>query len=134
MRISKWLALAAGIAGLTLASAAPATAFGCHTSCPPEGWGKSRVVRHWVYYPRYTHVCNVDPYAYQYSPRGYYPYYNSGYWTSAATARRRARAHYYHWNTQPPRFRYYRYWGGPARWNHTEWHRRHHGFHHRWHW
>jgi hypothetical protein len=22
----------------------------------------------------------VDPYAYQYEPRGYYPYYNSGYW------------------------------------------------------
>jgi hypothetical protein len=37
-----------------------------------------------VYYrsPRepFPGVSRVDPYAYQYEPRGYYPYYNSGYW------------------------------------------------------
>ena len=128
MRISKWLALAAGIAGLTVASAAPATAFGCHTSCPPEGWGKSRVVRHWVYYPRYRHVYlthpSTDPYAYRWEPRGYYPYYNSGYWGPARVKRFRGHLP-----------KYYASWGAVKRgYHHVEWHRRHYGGHRRGNW
>jgi hypothetical protein len=30
-----------------------------------------------------------DPYAYRYEPRGYYPYYNSGYWVPAWVLRKR---------------------------------------------
>lgn len=99
MRFKTWAALAASVASLMFAGSAPATADGCLHGCGPDGHGKARTVRHWVYYPRYTHVYRVDPYAYQYSPRGYYPYYNSGYWISSAAARRRAHLHYYHWNT-----------------------------------
>lgn len=133
MRLKSFLAALLAIAALAAVNPEPAAAFGDrHRS--PEGWGHSRDVHHWVYYPRYRHAYHVDPYAYRYSPRGYYPWYGSSYWTSARDARKRKHAHYHHWNAHPPRFAYYPSWGYPRQWNHTTWHRRHHGFHHRWHW
>ena len=126
-------ALAAAIACLGLSLITPAAAADLDRDHRPAGWGRERVVHHWVYRPRYTHVYHVDPYAYQYRPRGYYPYYGSRYWASASVIRKRNRLHYNVWNTQPPRFRYYQSWGYPKRWNHAKWHREHHGYHRRWH-
>jgi hypothetical protein len=81
-----------------------------------------RVVVHYGYYPRYRHVyVTEDPYAYRYEPRGYYPYYNSGYWKSAREMRLRKRRHYNH----PP---YYAAWGYPdPYYHHRAWHAYNHG-------
>ena len=120
------------LAGLGFASGqANAT---CRSDCPPPGWGTVRTVQHWGYYPRYQHVYSVhyatDPYAYHYEPRGYYPYYNSGYWRPAQEMRWR-RAHAYS-NVAVP---YYQAWGYPNRtYSHRAWHARHHGFIRRHHW
>ena len=74
-----------------------------------------------------------DRYAYRFSPRGYYPYYNSGYWAPARYIRERSHAHYYDWiEVRPP---YFSSWGAPRKhWNHREWHARHHGRIRRHHW
>jgi hypothetical protein len=98
----------------------------------PDGWGSVRTVVHYGYYPRYHHVyvthTATDPYAYRYAPRGYYPYYNSGYWKSAHKMRCRKRARL----ARPP---YYRSWGYPdAHYHHRAWHAEHHGFIRRGHW
>jgi hypothetical protein len=62
-----------------------------------------------------------DPHAYRYEPRGYYPYYNSGYWKSAREMRLRKRRHYNH----PP---YYAAWGYPdPYYHHRAWHAYNHG-------
>lgn len=133
MRIKSLLAALAAVACIGLADPNTAAAFG-HDRDRPEGYGTTRVVNHHVYYPRYAHTYKVDPYAYQYSPRGYYPYYNSGYWRPASEIRRRNHLHYHHWNVQAPRYRYYPSWGYPKAWDHKAWHHKHHGYHHRWHW
>jgi hypothetical protein len=72
-----------------------------------------------------------DPYFYYPSPRGYYPYYNSGQWRSAREMR---------WKRQMSR-RHYAYpqynpaWGHPVyMYRNRAWHRRHHGGHHIGHW
>jgi hypothetical protein len=97
-----------------------------------RGWHHDRTVVHYGYTPRYHHVyareVYVDPYAYRYEPRGYYPYYNSGYWKPAHVMRKKRRRHY----THPP---YYRAWGYPKRhYHHRAWHARHHGRIHIGHW
>lgn len=68
-----------------------------------------------------------DPYAYQYVPKGYYPYYNSGYWKpDYAYQRKRA-------DFDLPE--YYQAWGYPKRsYDHELWHEDHHGGHRRWDW
>ena len=110
MRIKSVLAVAAIFAAF---AAAPAAAFGDHHRGRP----------------------GVDPYAYQYTPRGYYPWYSSRYWVPARIVHKRKYLHYYHWNTQAPRYRYYPAWGYPVRtWKHREWHARHHGRIRPWHW
>ena len=106
----------------------------CYNDCAPRGWGHVRTVTHYGYYPRYQHVYAVhyvtDPYAYHYEPRGYYPYYNSGYWRPAAEMRWR-RAHQYR-NINVP---YYQAWGYPdRRYHHRAWHAYHHGYIRRHHW
>jgi hypothetical protein len=126
-------AIFAVLASLGMASQQPAQAT-CRYGCAPAGWGHVRTVQHWGYYPRYKHVYSVhyatDPYAYRYEPRGYYPYYNSGYWRSAHEMRAR-RAHLYS-NVHVP---YYQAWGYPKRgYKHREWHARHHGRIHIGHW
>lgn len=94
----------------------------------PRGFGHTRTVRHWVYYPRYRNVYfshyATDPYYYQYTPRGYYPYYNSGYW--GAPRIHRFRGHL------PP---YYAAWGSHRKgYHHRAWHWKHHGHIRRGHW
>lgn len=129
MRLKSLLALAAAIATFGMVAAPQsASAFGWDRPDQPAGWGRERVVRHWVYYPRYRHVYLThpvtDPYAYRYIPRGYYPYYNAHYWRKARI--KRFRGH------QPP---YYKAWGSPRKgYRHVEWHRRHHGGHRRGDW
>lgn len=74
---------------------------------------------------------HYDPYFYAPSPRGYYPYYNSGHWRSASEMRwrkRMSRRHYAYPQYNPA-------WGHPVRnYSHRKWHRRHHGGHHIGHW
>jgi hypothetical protein len=127
------LAAAAALVGLAAVQTDEAAAFGGDRD-RPAGWGTVRDVHHWAYYPRYRHVYHVDPYAYRYSPRGYYPYYNSGYWVPSEVIRKRDHLHYHHWNVQAPRYKYYQSWGYPKHWHHQEWHQQNHGRHHRWHW
>jgi hypothetical protein len=132
MRLKCLFAAAIAAVAVALASPVPGHAFGDRDK--PHGWGKTRHIHHWVYYPRYVHHYKVDPYAYQYSPRGYYPYYGSAYWQKASYVKWRNRLHYNKWNTEPPRFAYYKSWGYPRHWHHYAWHKKHHGYHHRWHW
>jgi hypothetical protein len=128
--MSTLLGLAAAVVGMALTlTTTPADAgFRRH----PAGWGSERTVTHYGYYPRYHHVYRThsvtDPYAYRYEPRGYYPYYNSGYWKPAHTMRCRKHRHYH----QPP---YYQAWGYEDRaYHHRAWHARHHGYIRRDHW
>lgn len=134
MRLKVLVALLCAIMGLSAAATGRAEAFGWHRD-RPDGGGKVRTINHHVYYPRYRHVYRVDPYAYRYSPRGYYPYYNAGYWRPAYKVRKRAYLHYYKWNSRPPRFRYHASWGSPKRcYHHCKWHAKHHGKIRRHHW
>jgi hypothetical protein len=130
MRWRSFLAVLAAIAGIAIATADTASAFGLDRSGPPEGWDRTRTVRHWVYWPHYRHVYRAatgDPFAYRYATRGYYPYYGSHYWVPAHQLKARTRTNY----TLP---RYHQAWGYPKHWDHVRWHRENHGFHHRWHW
>lgn len=72
------------------------------------GYGYGR-----AYDPGYARVYRQDfapdRYAYQYSPRRYYPYYNSGYWRPASLLRYR-KACCRPWPVLP---RYYQAWGYP---------------------
>ena len=87
---------------MRLKSLAPQSASATHWDRPdrPAGFGDVRTVRHWVYYPRYHHVylnhANTDPYTYRYSPRGYYPYYNSAYWGAPRRGYHHVKWHYHH--------------------------------------
>ncbi len=132
MKLKTLLAAALALIGLAILSPEPASADGVRK---PDGWGKTRHIKHHVYYPRYVHHYKVDPYAWRYSPRGYYPYYGSHYWAKAKYVKWRNREHLNVWNRQPPHFRYYKSWGYPKKhWHHRAWHAKHHGYHHRWHW
>lgn len=127
MRLKNLAVAAALLIGAGVASTGPASAGGWERHHRPHGWGKAHVIRHYVYRPRYYHVYAVDPFAYRYWPRGYYPYYNSGYWQPTWYVRKRARLHYHCWTSCPPRYRYYKAWGYPKkRYHHRKWHARHH--------
>lgn len=93
---------------------------------------KASVARKYAHH-HHRYTFDVDPYAYRYSPRGYYPYYNSAYWAPARYVRERAHMHYYHWiEVRPP---YFRSWGHPRKdWHHRDWHARYHGYIRRHHW
>jgi len=123
MRWKGIAATCAAIASVGLASPAPAAADGLHRS-PPPGWAQERVIRHYVYHPRYTYIHHVhgaaDPYAYRPEHRGYYPHYNSGYWRPAHEMRQRPTPRY-----ELPK--YYPAWGYPR----PDASPRHHHF---WHW
>lgn len=133
MRLKSLLAALAALVCLGIAAPQQASAFDLHRD-RPAGWGHTRDVHHHVYYPRYRHVYHVDPYAYRYSPRGYYPYYGSHYWAPAYALRKRNHMRYHHWNAQAPRYKYYKAWGYPKHWHHRKWHAKHHGRHYPWHW
>lgn len=74
-----------------------------------------------------------DPYIYRYEPRGYYPYYNSSYWSPARVVRERNHMRYYHEiDIRPP---YFTAWGHPRKdYHHRQWHDEHHGRIRRHHW
>lgn len=131
MRLKSLLAAMLALVAIVMTAPAPAEAGHYHRSDAPRGWGHERVVRHWIYYPRYHHRyyahAVTDPYAYRYEPRGYYPYYNSGYWVPARCYHRCRQTY-----RLPP---YYKAWGASKRhYHHRKWHHRHHGRirHHHW--
>lgn len=121
--------------------AAMAALVGFAWSAPDRAWAdgykterRHCCAKHRAHYPwRYVHL-REDPYAYQYSPRGYYPYYGSAYWAPAGYIKLRNRVHANVWNEHPPYYEYYKSWGYPKHWHHRKWHAYHHGRHHRWHW
>jgi hypothetical protein len=136
MRNVKWLAMiCAGLtillAGTTTASAGKGWFYnGVHHKYAPSGVGYAQPVTRWVYKPNYTYRYKLhshsDPYRYHYQPRGYYPYYNSGYWRSRRAVHRR-------YKFRHPR--YHRAWGAHRRnYHHRSWHYRHHGPHKKGHW
>lgn len=110
MRIRSLLAFAA-IAAAALAIGRPASAFDLNR---PD-----------LRYHEYHRNDALERYySYYYSPRGYYPYYNSGEWGRPIIRRSRIQL--------PP---YYAAWGAPnRRYYHVEWHRRHYGGHRRGDW
>jgi len=131
MRLKSVLTVLIAVVALGLAAPRQASAGGWHRSAEPAGWDRARTVRHWIHFPRYHHVYHThvatDPYAYRYEPRGYYPYYNAGYWRPAYEMRKR-RVHY----VLPP---YYKAWGYPKRkYHHRAWHYKKYGGHRRGHW
>lgn len=133
MRFKTFLATLVAIFSFAVVTPQTASAFGFdkYRHDMPKGWGQERTVRHWVYQPRYHHVflthAKTDPYAYRYEPRGYYPYYNSGYWKHRSHVARE-RAHFVH-----PK--YHAGWGANRKhWNHYGWHKKHHGRHDHSHW
>jgi hypothetical protein len=128
------LAIVVALAVPFLFTSGPAAADGWHHRRAPAGYGTVQTVRHWGYYPRYRHVTSfhyvTDPYLYRYEPRGYYPYYNSGYWRPAAEVRAKRALQYR--LVQPP---YYAAWGYPVpTYHHRAWHAVHHGYIRRGHW
>lgn len=130
MRLKTMLAALAALICAGFAAPQKADAFG-YRDRVPHGWDNVRTINHYVYYPRYRHVYHVDPYAYQYSPRGYYPYYGSAYWVPARKILKRNHYHYHHWNVQAPRYRYHQSWGYPKHWHghHAYGYRRYHRWH-----
>ncbi|MGD9784036.1 MAG: hypothetical protein AB7E80_12790 [Hyphomicrobiaceae bacterium] len=126
MRLKSILAALMALVALAVAVPQTADAGGFHRHRAPEGWGRERVVRHWVFYPRYTHVYYrhsvTDPYAYRYVQPRYYPYYNSRYWVPARCYSR-CKPHY-----RLPR--YHASWGYPGKRRHH--HHRHHRHHRHW--
>jgi hypothetical protein len=97
----------------------------------------------WSYYPAYypAHVKPygrharpvvaayfvTDPYAYRYEPRGYYPYYDAGYWRPLCANQTVCVPAEF----QPP---YWKAWGYPKPWRNREFHRAYHGRIWPWHW
>lgn len=69
----------------------------------------------------------TDPYAYRYEPRGYYPYYDSGYWRPYCGSKLNCVPAPY----QPP---YWKAWGYPKPWLNRSFHRVYHGRIYPWHW
>jgi hypothetical protein len=119
---------ALALAAFAALFASPASATCLDHRCPPPGWGQVRTVVHYGYYPRYNHVYAfnsvTDPYAYAYEPRGYYPYYNSGYWRPAHDMRVKRRHAY-----RAQRVPYYQAWGYPvSSYYHRAWHAANHGY------
>ena len=98
MRVTTLLALAAGAVALGLGTPAPASAewrnpSGVGIYTPGEPPYRARLFRY-------------DPYSWYFKPRGYYPYYYSGYWVPRAQMRYRYRYVY-----RGPQYRYYPAWG-----------------------
>lgn len=122
------IALLAAAMGLALIPAAAEAGHRRHHHHHGEynhrGWAES----YYPYYHRhYRSDWEYDRYAYYHTPRGYYPYYNSGYWRPTVELRWR-RACCRPVAALPP---YYQAWGYPKRHHvhHRKWRHRHH--HHR---
>jgi hypothetical protein len=100
MRVTTLLALGASAAIIGLAAATPAPAeprnpdgIGIYTPAEPPVRHRPRLYRY-------------DSRSWYYNRRGYYPYYNSGYWVPRAEMRYRYRYAY-----RGPQYRYYPAWG-----------------------
>jgi hypothetical protein len=88
-------------------------------------------------YPRHKHryatrpvvavYAVTDPYAYRYEARGYYPYYDAGYWRPLCASAS---------SCVPSAFQspYWKAWGYPKPWSNREFHRVYHGRIKPWHW
>lgn len=111
MRIRNMLALV--VAGASFAALAlPASAADFGYSEHPRRFDRAPVSE------------DYDRYGYVYEPRGYYPYYNSGYWGPPRIKR--------YSGALPP---YFAAWGADrADYYHTEWHMQHYGGHRRGNW
>ena len=100
MRVSTLFAVMASAAMLVPGTSGPASA----GSSNPDGIGiytpAEPPVRH---RPR---IYRYDPNSWYYKPRGYYPYYNSGYWVPRSEMRYRYRYVY-----RGPAYRYNPAWG-----------------------
>jgi hypothetical protein len=123
MRLTSLLLALAALVGFTAVPVDRAAADGMKSK-------KSSVVRE---HHKHKYVFEPDPYAYRYSPRGYYPYYGSGYWAPPRYVRERAHMHYHHWiDMKPP---YFKAWSYPRKhWDQYGWHDKHHGRIRRHHW
>lgn len=96
LRVFALLAAAIGLALIPVAAEAGHRRHGAHA--------------HYQYYHRhYRSDWEYDRYAYDYAPRRYYPYYNSGYWRPTYELRYR-RNNYRPFASLPP---YYQAWGYP---------------------
>lgn len=107
-----YLGLAAMLVAVaSLTAPDPAAAFGWDRKSPPGGWGETRVIHRYVYYPRYRHIYHsnphTDPYAYRYKKPRYYHYHGSHYWVPAKYMKHR----YRHKHTHGQKFRYHAAWG-----------------------
>ena len=112
--------------GSRVAALLVVTGLGIAAPQPAEAGGRSYGYTH-LDYKIGPHPSAYDPYAYYYHPRGYYPYYNSGYWRPLHTWRKPNRDF-----VIPP---YYQAWGYPKRcYKHRAWHLYHHGGHRHHHW
>lgn len=112
---SRIVALFVAAIGLALI---PAAAEAGHRRHHHHGWHH----QHYKFYHKhYRSDWDYDRYGYEYAPRRYYPYYNSGHWRPTYELRYR-RHHYRPYATLPP---YYKAWGYPTR-HYRKWHRRHH--------
>ncbi len=115
MRITSILTAFAVV--LIFGSAVPQSAeAGWNRDRAPSGWGQTRTVKHYVYYPRYRHRYKVhphtDPYAYHYEPRGYYTKSSSRYWKPADKVNRHTRGHRHsRRRAKHHRFKYKAAWG-----------------------
>lgn len=83
-----------------------------------------------VHYSAYANVYAIDPYAYSYQPRGYYPAYGSQYWVPAPWVHARNHALYNHVIVAPTRYDYAPSWGYPVKWHRHHAKRHHHHHHH----
>jgi hypothetical protein len=110
---SRVLALLAAMIGLALIPVAAEAGHRRHHYSPNQeynhrGWNN----QYYPYYHRhYRSDWEYDRYAYSYSPRRYYPYYNSGYWRPTYELRAR-RDCCRPFAQLPP---YYQAWGYPKR-------------------
>lgn len=118
-----WAGLAAAFAFSLTAAATPSQA----DDRGYRAWDDYRP----AYYPARRKVVTgyfvTDPYAYRYEPRGYYPYYDSGYWRPICGGNVNCVPRAY----QPP---YWKAWGHPKPWLHRQFHRVYHGRIRPWHW
>ena len=84
-----------------------------------------------IHYSAYANVYAIDPYAYSYQPRAYYPSYGSQYWVPAPWVRARNHALYNHVVVAPTRYDYAPSWGYPVTRHKAKWRHHHHrGYHH----
>src|SRR5258706_4002837 len=81
-RAWSWAAAAAMLPVMAISAAAPAFADGVERPKQRRHYAAAPAERA-PYAPRGRGIAaemRIDPYLYTYEPRGYYPYYNAGYW------------------------------------------------------